>query len=112
MNNPLFIPLEHFLFFGEDFNNPNLNILNQIGNLDFQNNNYHLVILTDKNEERNNEINNMLQVYNIFPDTIINNINGLNTRLLSPMLQQIENRFYRNEILYIRDNDINIINRL
>ena len=112
MNNPLFIPLEHFLFFNQDLNNPNFNILNQIGNLDFQNNNYHLVILTNKNEERNDEINNMLRVYNIFPDTIINNVNGLNGRLLSPMLQQIENRFYRNEILYVRDNDIDIINRL
>ena len=112
MATPLIIPLEDFLFFGNNFNHPNLNILNQIGNLDFQNNNYHLVILTNKNEERNDEINNMLQVYNIFPDTIINNINGLNVRLFSPLFQNIENRFYRNDVLYIRDNDIDIINRL
>ena len=111
LNTPLFIPLENFLFQDNDYNFPNLNILYQLGNIDLVNNNYHLVILTNKNEERNDEIQNQLEAYRIFPATIINNVNGLNGKIFSPMLQPIQNRFFRSEVLYIRDNDVDIINR-
>jgi hypothetical protein len=111
LGTPLFIPLENFLFHDNEFNFPNLNILNQLGNLDLVNNNYHLVILTNKNQERNVEIENQLQAFGIFANTIINNVNGLNGKIFSPLLQPIQNRFFRNEVLFIRDNDIDILNR-
>ena len=112
MATPLLIPLEDFLFYGNNFDNPNLNVLFQLSNFDNQNNNYHIIILSNKGENRNDEIINRLLIHNIRPNTIINNVNGLNNRLLSPLLQPIENRNFRNEVIYIRDNDNDILNRL